>query len=163
MRKKCFIGIMVALFVCFIATSCTKRNFGDTAQEDDFGLNFKAVVMGDKSINPLQDWSTVASIPVEVSIDYGSNQSRTVYIYQTPPLIDNNAAYIGMARLSPGATKTLCVIKPAQVGLLLSRPDGQRRQHPPHHGIGQLDGQQQGPAPVFIYRGYHGRSEAQLQ
>lgn len=118
MRKKCFIGIMVAFFVCFIATSCTKRNFGDTAQEDDFGLNFKAVVMGDKSINPLQDWSTVASIPVEVSIDYGSNQSRTVYIYQTPPLIDNNAAYIGMARLSPGETKTICVIKPTQVGLL---------------------------------------------
>ena len=43
MRKKCFIGIMVALFVCFIATSCTKKDSGDTAQEDDFGLNFKAV------------------------------------------------------------------------------------------------------------------------
>ena len=118
MRKKCFIGIMVALCLTLFATSCSKRNYGDSAQEDDFGLNFKAVVMGDKSIDPLQDWSTVASIPVEVSIDYGNNQSRTVYIYQTPPLIDKNAAYIGMAKLSPGETKTICVIKPAQVGLL---------------------------------------------
>lgn len=117
MRKKCFIGILVALCVCYIATSCHKNDFGELAREE-FSKNFKAVVMGDNTIDPMQDWSTVASIPVEVSMDFGDYQLRTIYIYQTPPLLDEEAAYIGMVKLSSGETKTISVIKPAQAGLL---------------------------------------------
>ena len=119
MRKKCFIGILAALIFCLVATSCSKFQFQTVeSATDDFGQNFKAVVMGDKTIDPKQDWSTVASIKMDVSVDFGDGKTYSVYIYQTPPAIDGEAAYIGMAIVKSGETKTIRVIKPAQAGLL---------------------------------------------
>ena len=118
MRKKCFIGILVALCVCFVATSCSKNDDFREIVTEEFSKNFKALVMGGKTINPSQDWSTVASIQVEVGVNYNDNQEYTVYIYQNPPVLNVDAAYIGMAKVKSGTSKTVCVIKPAQVGLL---------------------------------------------
>ena len=117
MRKKCWLLCMVALCLSLIATSCSKFQTVGTAT-DEFDQNFKAVVMGDKTIDSMQDWSTVASIKMDVNVDFGDGKSYRVYIYQTPPAIDAEAAYIGMAVVKSGETKTIRIIKPAQVGLL---------------------------------------------
>lgn len=108
----------VAMILGLLATSCTKDNDFRKIASEEFSENFKALVMGNKSIDPNQDWSTVASIPVTVSVDFEDSQEYTVYIYQTPPVLDRSAAYIGMAKVRSGESKTVPVIKPAKVGLL---------------------------------------------
>lgn len=118
MREKCFTWTAVALLLGFLATSCMKDQDLNKEAKKEFSLNFKALVMGNKTIDPYQDWSTVASIPVEVSVNIKSGKEYNVYIYQTPPLLDRSAAYIGMAKVRSGESKTICVIKPAKVGLL---------------------------------------------
>ena len=85
---------------------------------EDFSKSFKALVMGGKTIDPNQDWSTVGTIPVEISVDMGDNNEYTVYIFHTPPVLDSDAAYIGMAKLTSGETKTINVAKPSKAGLL---------------------------------------------
>jgi hypothetical protein len=118
MREKCFTWTAVALLLGFLATSCMKDQDLNKEAKKEFSLNFKALVMGNKTIDPYQDWSTVASIPVEVSVNIKSGKEYNVYIYQTPPLLDRSSAYIGMAKVRSGESKTICVIKPAKVGLL---------------------------------------------
>lgn len=119
MMKKSYCIISVVAFAwCLLATSCTKeQNFQDIAS-DQFSSNFKALVMGSKSIDPNQDWSTVGTIPVEVKVDMGDSKEYTVYIFHTPPVLDDNAGYIGMVRLNSGESKTINVAKPAKAGLL---------------------------------------------
>ena len=118
MRKTCFTKYAVALLLALSATSCTKeQDFKELATEQ-FSANFKALVMGNKTIDAYQDWSTVATIPVEVSVSFDNADDYSVYIYQTPPTLNKDAAYIGMAKLRSGESKTIPVIKPAKVGLL---------------------------------------------
>ena len=85
---------------------------------EEFSKSFKALVMGGKTTDPNQDWSTVGTIPVEVSVDMGDNNEYSVYIYHTPPVLDKEATYIGMAKMMSGETKTINVAKPSKAGLL---------------------------------------------
>jgi hypothetical protein len=118
MKKNLKIISVVAFAWCLLATSCTKeQDFQEIAMED-FSKSFKALVMGGKTIDPNQDWSTVGTIPVEISVDMGDNNEYTVYIFHTPPVLDSDAAYIGMAKLTSGETKTINVAKPSKAGLL---------------------------------------------
>ncbi|MBQ9215256.1 MAG: hypothetical protein IJ159_00695 [Prevotella sp.] len=118
MKKSYYIISVVAFAWCLLATSCTKeQDFQEIAMED-FSKSFKALVMGGKSIDANQDWSTVGTIPVEVSVDMGDQQDYSVYIYHTPPVLDGDAAYIGMAKVTSGESKTINVAKPAKAGLL---------------------------------------------
>ena len=84
--------------LCLAATSCTKDS-GSTA-EQEFVDNFNALVMGGKTIDSHQDWNTVGTVSVTVSVDLDNNDDYTVYILQTPPLFDTQALWLGMAKRS---------------------------------------------------------------
>lgn len=118
MKKNLRVISVVAFAWCLLATSCTKeQDFQEIAMEE-FSKSFKALVMGGKTTDPNQDWSTVGTIPVEVSVDMGDNNEYSVYIYHTPPVLDKEATYIGMAKMMSGETKTINVAKPSKAGLL---------------------------------------------
>lgn len=118
MKKNLKVISVVAFAWCLLATSCTKeQNFQEIAIEE-FSKSFKALVLGGKTIDSNQDWSTVGTIPVEVSVDMGDDNDYSIYIYHTPPVLDGDAAYIGMAKLTSGETKTINVAKPSKAGLL---------------------------------------------
>ena len=99
----------------FAATSCTKES---STPEEKFVDNFNALVMGGKTIDSHQDWNTVGSVAVTVSVDFGNTDEYTVYILQTPPLFDTNALWLGMAKVKGGESKTITIAKPANAGLL---------------------------------------------
>ena len=109
MRKKCFIGIMVALFVCFIATSCTKK---DSSAQEELTDNFMALVMGGKEIDPNQTWTTASTIPVKVSVSLEANKSYKVFFFLDNPSTNTNACYAGMTTLMSGESKTVFVNAP---------------------------------------------------
>ena len=102
--------------LCLAATSCTKDS-GSTP-EQEFVDNFNALVMGGKTIDSHQDWNTVGTVSITVSVDLDNNDDYTVYILQTPPLFDTQALWLGMAKVKGGESKTLTIAKPANAGLL---------------------------------------------
>lgn len=90
----------------------------DSSQEQEFVDNFKALVMGSKEIDSYQDWNTVGNATVHISVDYGNDADYTVYISQSPLILDANAVYIGMAKLKSGESKTINIARPANAPLL---------------------------------------------
>ena len=109
MRKKCFIGIMVAFFVCFIATSCTKK---ESSAQEVMTENFNALVMGGKEIDPNHTWNTAITTPISVSVNLDADASYKVYLYTSNPAIDADAHYVGMACLKSGESKTVSANAP---------------------------------------------------
>lgn len=117
MRKRSdWIKCVVAISLCLAAISC-KRDYGSTP-EQKFVDNFKAMVMGSKEIDSHQDWNTVGNAIVNISVDYGNEAEYTVYISQSPLILDANAVYIGMARLKSGDSKIINIARPANSPLL---------------------------------------------
>lgn len=118
MKARYWIKSVVATAFYLLATNCSHELDLQQIKQDEFSENFKALIMGGKTIDPLHDWSTVATTPVTVSVDFANDAEYTVYIYMTPPLIDAEATYIGMAKLKSGEQKTINIAKPSNVGLL---------------------------------------------
>ena len=115
MKKAAYIKCVVAAVFCLAATSCNKTS---STAEQQYVDNFNALVMGGKTIDPYQDWSTVGSVSVTVKVDLGNTDDYTVYILQTPPIFDSQALWLGMAKVKGGESKTINVAKPANAGLL---------------------------------------------
>ena len=115
MKKKEWIKCGVAAFLCLMATGCSKES--GLSGDEEFTENFRTFVMGGKAIDTHQTWSTVVSVPVKIIVDFGNTADYTVYIFQTPPLYDTKALYIGMAKVKSGTSKTIYVTKPANTGL----------------------------------------------
>ena len=125
MRKKCFIGIMVALFVCFIATSCTKK---DSSAQEELTENFVALVMGGQSIDPNHTWSTASNKSITVSVNLDAGIDYTVYFFSINPAVNADAQYIGMTSLTTGETKTVTISVPDNVSTIYAAcysPEGQ--------------------------------------
>lgn len=116
MRKNFLIKCVVAASLCLTAISCQKDS-GSTPQQE-FIDNFKALVMGGKTIDSRQNWNTVGNASVKISVDYGNESDYIVYISQSPILFDADAVYIGMARLKSGESKTINIPRPANTPLL---------------------------------------------
>ena len=116
MKKNYWIKCVAAVAICITAASCTKID--GNAKTQEFTQNFNALVMGGKDIDPTQDWNTVGNIQVKINVDFGNEQTYRVYILQAPPVLMSNAAYIGMALVKSGESKTISVTKPANCGLL---------------------------------------------
>lgn len=115
--KKMWIKCVAAVAFCLTAASCTKTQ-GSEEQHQDYVQDFKALVMGGKEIDPTQDWSTVGSVPVKINVDFDNEMVYRVYILQAPPILTSDAAYIGMALVKSGSSKTISIAKPANCGLL---------------------------------------------
>ena len=116
MKKKEGIKCGVAAVLCLTTIGCSKES-GLSSGDEEFTENFKTFVLGGKTIDTHQDWSTVSCVPVKISIDFGNTSNYTVYILQTPPLYDKEAIYIGMAKIKSGTSKTIYVAKPVNAGL----------------------------------------------
>ncbi len=116
MKKSYWIKCVAAVALCITAASCSKID--GTSKTQEFTQDFNALVMGGKDIDPTQDWSTVGNIQVKINVDFDNEQTYRVYILQAPPVLMSNAAFIGMALVKSGESKTISVAKPANCGLL---------------------------------------------
>ena len=116
-RRLNWIKCVVAVSLCLTVVSC-KKDSGGSTPEEKFVDNFKALVMGGKTIDSHQDWSTVGNTAVKISVDYDNADSYTVYISQSPLIFDAGAVYIGMAKLASGESKTINIARPANTPLL---------------------------------------------
>ena len=106
---------LAAVVTCITAVSCSKES--ESSSEKDFVENFKALVMGGKEVDSLQDWSTSSGLAVKVSVDFGNSSQYKVYILPTPALYDSQAAYLGMVQLTSGESKTITISRPAHQSL----------------------------------------------
>ena len=98
--------------LCLVAAGCSKENEGSSSKQE-LAETFKALVMGGKEIDSLQTWNTVKNLSVSISVDWSDAAEYTVYILPAPALLDADAAYLGMARLVSGSSKTVTL--PASV------------------------------------------------
>ncbi len=112
MTKKNWTKGLIAILMGLAVVACSKES-GTTA-EQEFVDNFNALVMGGKTVDSLQDWSTSSSLPVKISVDMGTTSEYRVYILPSPPVMDGDAAYLGMAKLKSGESKTITI--PRSVG-----------------------------------------------
>ena len=116
MKKKSWICCLVAVAICLTAVSCSKEDSKDSGQ--DFIDNFKALVMGGHEIDSRQDWSTASGLDIKIAVDYGNTSVYKVYILPSPALYDSEAAYLGMAQVRSGESKTITISRPANNALL---------------------------------------------
>ena len=115
MNRKSWIKCLAAVAICLTAVSCSKESEADS--EKDFVENFKALVMGGKEVDALQDWSTSSGLSVKISVDFGNSSQYRVYILPTPALYDSEATYLGMVQLNSGESKTIKISRPAHQSL----------------------------------------------
>ena len=115
MMKISRIKVLAAVAICLTAASCSEES-NDIEQE--LRDNFKALVMGGREVDSLQDWSTASGLDVKIAVDYGNTSVYNVYILPSPALYDSEAAYLGMAQVRSGESKTITISRPANNALL---------------------------------------------
>lgn len=115
MMKISRIKVLAAVAICLTAASCSEES-NDIEQE--LRDNFKALVMGGREVDSLQDWSTASGLDVKIAVDYGNTSVYKVYILPSPALYDSEAAYLGMAQVRSGESKTITISRPANNALL---------------------------------------------
>ena len=117
MKKRSWVKCLTAVAVLYLtAVGCSKES--DSTPEQEFKDNFKALVMGGRQVDTLQDWSTSTGLSLKISVDYGNSSEYRVYILPTPALYDASATYLGMARMTSGESKTITISRPAHSALL---------------------------------------------
>ena len=116
MKKKSWIMCFTAVMTFIAAVSCSKES--ESSSEKDFVENFKALVMGGKEVDSLQDWSTSSGLAVKISVDFGNSSQYKVYILPTPALYDSESTFLGMVQLMSGESKTITISRPAHQSLL---------------------------------------------
>lgn len=153
-RRSGWIKCAVAASLCLTVISC-RRDFGST-QEQVFVDNFKALVMGGLEIDAHQDWNTVGSASVRISVDYDNDRDYRVYISQTPLIFDSKAVFIGMVSLKSGETKTINIARPANTALLYAAcydadGHGVSKPFPITDGINELNFTGKSPTRTLSY------------
>ena len=104
MMKISRIKVLAAVAICLTAASCSEES-NDIEQE--LRDNFKALVMGGREVDSLQDWSTASGLDVKIAVDYGNTSVYKVYILPSPALYDSEAAYLGMVQVNSGESRRL--------------------------------------------------------
>ena len=123
MKRMYLMKGVAALAFGLVAVSCNKSDFFNPyAQQEENEKKSEAAfaenVMNGKAIDANQTWSTASTVPVEVAVDLDYNEDYTVYIFSTAPLLDSDAAYIGVAKVKSGKTATVYVTKPNSTAML---------------------------------------------
>ena len=103
MRTNRYTKFTTALLALLAVSGCSK----DDSSQQEVTDSFKALVMGGKSIDPSHTWTTATTMPVRVSISLESGKQYLVYFYLSNPSSDDEAAYVGMAKLRNGEQKTV--------------------------------------------------------
>lgn len=123
MKKVYLMNGMAAMTLGLVVASCNKADFFNAyadqeVKEQEFTENFQNNVMGGKTIDPNQNWSTAVQSNVTVSVNLDNGVDYNVYVFTANPILDKSAAYIGTAVVTSGQTKTISVARPADVETL---------------------------------------------
>ncbi|MBR1411200.1 MAG: DUF4842 domain-containing protein [Prevotella sp.] len=123
MKKVYLMKGMAVMAFGLVVASCNKTDlFNANAEQEtkqvEFAENFKNSVMGGRSIDPNQTWSTAVSAQVNVNLNLDYGETYDVYIFTSNPVLDKNAAYLGTAVIASGQTKAISFARPADVQTL---------------------------------------------
>lgn len=117
--KKMYLMKGMAVIACgLVVASCNKADtfnpYADQeAKEQEFKNNFESNVMGGRSIDANQTWSTAKAVQVTVN----PRQSGTLKIYTENP-IGNLVAPLYTANVTAGSKTTFTIAKPADITTL---------------------------------------------
>lgn len=123
MKKVYLMKGMAAMTLGLVVAGCNKADIFNAyadqeVKEQEFTENFQNNVMGGKTIDPNQNWSTAVQSNVTVSVNLDNGVDYTVYVFTANPILDKSAAYIGTAVVTSGQTKTISIARPADVETL---------------------------------------------
>ena len=117
MKKMYLMKGMAVLAMGLVAASCNKKDFDQSAyqqaKEQESQEQFMNNVMGGKSIDPNQTWSTTKSVSVTVT----PQKNGTLKIYAANP-IGNTVAPLYTTTAVAGKETTFTVTRPADVEML---------------------------------------------
>jgi len=112
-------GIAVMALGLTIA-SCSKDVFDPNAlqaqNEEAFNNNFQKSVLNGQEIDPDQTWSTAAPSTITATVNLNYGETYTLYITESNPLIDANAAFLGSAVIKSGSSETFTITRPSDTG-----------------------------------------------
>ena len=114
--KKQYLMNGMALAAMVLTVGCTRMEGyqpDPNANEKEFEQNFSTLVLNGNSVDPSQTWNTAVGTNVTVSVDLNYGEKYTVYIFESDPVTNSNAAYIGKAEVMSGQTTTLKIARPA--------------------------------------------------
>lgn len=97
------------MLLCMVFFSCSKES---SNPQQEIAQDFKALVMGGKSIDPTHTWSTASNTSVSVSVSLDAGSTYTIFLTLSDPTTDTNAKYVGMAKIKSGETKTIYATLP---------------------------------------------------
>ena len=125
MKKVYLMKGMAAMAFGLVVASCNKTDVFNPyaeqeAKQQEFTANFQESVMGDKTIDPNQTWSTAVQSSVNISVNLDADVNYSVYVYIDNPVINKDAAYIGSAVIKSGQTQTINFARPADVETLFA-------------------------------------------
>lgn len=123
MKKVYLMKGMAAMALGLVVASCNKMDaFNPYAEQEakqqEFTANFQESVMGDKTIDPNQTWSTAVNATVKVSVNLDYNEDYTVYVFGSDPNYNPSAAYLGTAQIKSGSSSSITIAKPADLDAL---------------------------------------------
>jgi len=123
MKKVYLMKGMAAMALGLVVASCNKTDVYNPyaeqeAKQQEFTANFQESVMGDKTIDPNQTWSTAVNATVKVSVNLDYNEDYTVYVFGSDPNYNPSAAYLGTAQIKSGSSSSITIAKPADLDAL---------------------------------------------
>ncbi len=123
MKKVYLMKGMAAMALGLVVASCNKTDVFNPyaeqeAKQQEFTANFQESVMGDKTIDPNQTWSTAVNATVKVSVNLDYNEDYTVYVFGSDPNYNPSAAYLGTAQIKSGSSSSITIAKPADLDAL---------------------------------------------
>lgn len=112
---------MATVALGLVVASCNKADIFNAyadqeAKEQEFTENFQNNVMGGKTIDPNQNWSTAAASSITATVNLNYGETYTLYITESNPLTDANAKYLGVATIESGSSKTFSITRPSATG-----------------------------------------------
>jgi len=121
MNKSYLMKSMALTVMAVTAVSCNHDAWNErpdnTKQEAlEYETNFKNMVLGGQAVDASQNWSTATGSTVKVSVNLNYGENYTLYITESNPLTDKNAAYLTKTVITSGDAKTITLTHPSAVG-----------------------------------------------
>lgn len=123
MKKVYLMKGMAAMTLGLVVASCNKADIFNAyadqeVKEQEFTENFQNNVMGGKTIDPNQNWSTAVQSTVSISVNLDYDAEYTIFLFSDDPNTNANAKYLGVAKVKSGASTSISFAKPADVTAL---------------------------------------------
>ena len=113
MKKKYLYYGMAVVALGLTTTSCSRDDGWSSAKSLDHASSVLGV-----DIDSNQDWKMVHDVAVNVSVNYGTGEEYTVYVFDKSPFDNDDAVYFSKKTMPDGATIALNVSVPLGVSSL---------------------------------------------